>query len=245
MNPLTTTFVSRLRDRDESAWFELWDVFGPVIRNQLYRWGRGAVGQETVRDLTQETLAALSKSIDRFDPQRGVRFSTWLLSIAKHVLGDELDRRNALKRGGGRRDTSLDEAFMGEWRGARADEIYEQNVFHAKVYASIKATESVSDFVHFQIFRMRLFDGVTGKDVALRLGISEPQVSRHVKRVRNSLRVELQTFIETYSFTDEERTEGDCAGLAGDDALFDEAICEIWHRQMNLVLEDEHRASKH
>ena len=134
---------------------------------------------------------------------------------------------------------------MGEWRGARADEIYEQNVFHAKVYASIKATESVSDFVHFQIFRMRLFEGVTGKDVALRLGISEPQVSRHVKRVRNSLRVELQTFIETYSFTDEERTEGDCAGLAGDAALFDEALCEIWHRQMNLVLEDEHRASKH
>ena len=82
MNPLTTGFVRRLRDRDESAWFELWDVFGPVIRHQLHRWGRGAVGMETVRDLTQETLAALSNSIDRFDPSRGVRFSTWLLSIA-------------------------------------------------------------------------------------------------------------------------------------------------------------------
>ena len=103
MNPLTTRFVSRLRNRDEAAWFELWDVFGPVIRSQLHRWARGSVGQETVRDLTQETLAALSNSIDRFDPGRGVRFSTWLLSIAKHVLGDELDRRNALKRGGGRR----------------------------------------------------------------------------------------------------------------------------------------------
>jgi RNA polymerase sigma factor (sigma-70 family) len=245
MNPLTTTFVSRLRDRDESAWFELWDVFGPVIRNQLYRWGRGAVGQETVRDLTQETLAALSNSIERFDPERGVRFSTWLLSIAKHVLGDELDRRNALKRGAGRRAASLDEAFMGEWRGARADEVYEQNVFHAKVYASIKATEAVSDFVHFQIFRMRLFEGVTGKDVALRLGISEPQVSRHVKRVRESLRIELHSFIDTYSFTDEERTEPALAGLVGDDTLFDEAICEIWHRQMNLVLEDDQRTSKH
>ena len=33
--------------------------------------------------------------------------------------------------------------------------------------------------------------------------------------------------------------------LARDDALFDEAICEIWHRQMNLVLEDEQRTSKH
>jgi hypothetical protein len=92
---------------------------------------------------------------------------------------------------------------------------------------------------------MRLFEGVTGKDVALRLGISEPQVSRHVKRVRESLRIELHSFIDTYSFTDEERTEPALAGLVGDDTLFDEAICEIWHRQMNLVLEDDQRTSKH
>ena len=101
MNPLTTGFIRRLRDRDEAAWFELWEVFGPVIRHQLHRWGRGSVGVETVRDLTQETLAALSGAIDRYDPSRGARFSTWLLSIAKHVLGDELDRRNAQKRNSG------------------------------------------------------------------------------------------------------------------------------------------------
>ena len=129
MNPLTTSFVRRLRDQDESAWFELWTVFGPVIRHQLTKWGRGAVGVETARDLTQETLAALSRSIDRFDPERGVRFSTWLLSIAKHVLGDEMDRRYAKKRGSGKRPTSLDESFMGEWKGARPDALYEQNVF--------------------------------------------------------------------------------------------------------------------
>jgi len=32
-----------------------------------------------------------SESIDRYDPSRGARFSTWLLAIAKHVLGDELE----------------------------------------------------------------------------------------------------------------------------------------------------------
>jgi hypothetical protein len=57
--------------------------------------------------------------------------------------------------------------------------------------------------------------------------------------------VELHSFIDTYSFTEEERTEPTSAGLVGDDALFDEAICEIWHRQMNLVIEDEQRTSKH
>ena len=41
MHTLTTSFVRRLRDRDETAWFELWEVFGPVLRAQLSKWGRG------------------------------------------------------------------------------------------------------------------------------------------------------------------------------------------------------------
>ncbi|MCP3859314.1 MAG: hypothetical protein GY704_06650, partial [Phycisphaeraceae bacterium] len=51
MNPMTTSFIARLRDRDDAAWFELWTVFGPVIRAQLTKWGRGAVGMATVEDL--------------------------------------------------------------------------------------------------------------------------------------------------------------------------------------------------
>ena len=89
MHEVDTTFLRRLRARDERAWFELWEAFGPVVRSMLYRWGNGSLGEETLRDLTQDTLAALSDSIDRFDPKRGVRFSTWLLAIAKHVLGDD------------------------------------------------------------------------------------------------------------------------------------------------------------
>ena len=112
LNNLTTGFISRLRARDQAAWYELWETFGPVLRAQLAKWGRGRIGSETVRDLSQETLAALSDCIDDYDPARGARFSTWLLAIAKHTLGDEIDRRMALKRGGGKRPAALDEAWM-------------------------------------------------------------------------------------------------------------------------------------
>ncbi len=100
LNSLTTNFISRLRAQDQAAWFELWQTFGPVLQAQLSRWGKGRIGPDTVQDLSQETLAALSDCIDRYDPSKGARFSTWLLAIAKHVLGDEIDRRNAQKRGG-------------------------------------------------------------------------------------------------------------------------------------------------
>ena len=239
MNSLTTSFVRRLRDRDESAWFELWEVFGTVLRAQLTRWGGGRIGVETVRDLTQETLAALSTSIERYDPNRGARFSTWLLAIARHSLGDEIDRRMALKRGGGRRPASFEEQFMGESAVLEADAEYERSIFRAKVFAAIRKVEAEADFMHFSVYRMRVFDGLQGKDVAVQLGISEPTVSRHLQRVRGLLRARLSETIATWSFTEEEQREAEVAGLGGDDAMFDEALCEIHHQQSRLIEEDQ------
>ena len=243
MNTLTTSFVKRLRDRDEAAWYELWEVFGPVLRGQLAKWGKGRIGVETVRDLTQETLAALSDSIDRYDPSRGARFSTWLLSIAKHALGDEIDRRMALKRGAGRKPTEFDERFMAQATSAEADEVYEQNVFRAKVYAAIRKAEPEADFLQFQVYRMRVFDGLSGKEVAEQLGISEPTVSRHLQRIRDLLRRRLAETVATYSFTADEEREAQQAGLGDDDAMFDEALGEIYHRQSRLILRDEAAAT--
>lgn len=239
LSTLTTTFVKRLRARDEAAWFELWEIFGPVLRAQLTKWGRGRVGVETVRDLTQETLAALSDSIDRYDPKRGARFSTWLLSIAKHALGDEIDRRMALKRGGGKKPAELDERYMSQAATVEADAIYEANVFRAKVYASIRKTEEECDFVTFQVYRMRIFDGRSGKDVAEQLGVSEPTVSRYLQKVRDHLRTRLSETMMTYSFTSEEQAEAERAGLGRDDPLFDEAIADIYHTQTRLIRADE------
>jgi RNA polymerase sigma factor (sigma-70 family) len=244
MNTLTTSFVRRLRDRDEAAWFELWEAFGPVLRAQLTRWGRGQIGVETVRDLTQETLAALSDSIERYDPARGARFSTWLLSIAKHALGDEIDRRTALKRGGGKRPAEFNERFMGRSATVEADEAYHQSVFRAKVYAAIRKAESEAEFLHFQVYRMRVFDTLSGKDVAAQLGVSEPTVSRYLHKVRDLLRRRLAETVSTYSFTRDEEAEVERAGLTGGDELFDEALADIYHQQSQLVVEDG-RAQSH
>ncbi len=252
---MTTGFIARLRDNDEAAWFELWETFGPVIRVQLSRWGRGRIGVETVRDLSQETLAALSNSIDRYDPARGARFSTWLLAIAKHVLGDEIDRRMALKRGGGRANAQFDETWMKASAAQGVDKQYETSIFCAKVEAAIRMVERETDFTDFSIYRMRVLDGQSGKEVACAVGVSEPTISRRLTKVRCVLRSRLAQVIATYSFTKEELEEAQRNGLdlnpnsegggeAGPadkaaDAMFDDAIAEIYHRQMQLRAEDE------
>ncbi|MEM1422616.1 MAG: sigma-70 family RNA polymerase sigma factor [Planctomycetota bacterium] len=237
LNALTTGFVDRLRARDTAAWYELWEIFGPVLEAQLNKWGKGRIGRETVRDLSQETLAALSDSIDRYDPAKGARFSTWLLAIAKHTLGDEIDKRMALKRGSGKKAAALDEAWMSQASGVAPSEEYEAAMFRAKVTAALRLVERESDFQDFTVYRMRVLDGMSGKEVAESLGTSEPTVSRRLARVRQTLRARLSEVIATYSFTTEEMGEAERNNLASDpnkasDALFDEAIGEIYFRAM-------------
>lgn len=237
LNNLTTGFVARLRAKDSAAWYELWETFGPVLEAQLAKWGRGRIGSETVRDLSQETLAALSDSIDRYDPNKGARFSTWLLAIAKHTLGDEMDRRMALKRGKGNRGVSLDEAWMSESAGTSPDGEYEARVFRAKVTAAIRMVEREAEFSDFAVFQLRCLDGQSGKDVAESLGVSEPTVSRRLAKVRELLRKRLGEVIYTYSFTQDEIAEAERNGLVlnptnAEDAMFDEAICDIYRQEV-------------
>jgi RNA polymerase sigma factor (sigma-70 family) len=235
--------VGRLRAQDPAAWFELWENFGPILRAQLAKWGRGRIGVETVQDLSQETLAALAGAIDRHDPDKGARFSTWLLAIAKHTLGGEMDRRMALKRGAGKKPLTLDEDWMGRDGGAGPGQRYENAVFGAKVSAAIRLVERESEFMDFMVYRMRVFDGASGKKVAEDLGVSEPTVSRRLSRIRERLRTRLGEVITRYSFTEDELDEASRKGLElnptkADDALFDEALAEIYHTQIEQVREE-------
>ncbi len=244
LSNLTTGFIGRLRARDPAAWFELWETFGPILRAQLFKWGGGRIGFETVEDMSQETLAALADSIDRHDPNKGARFSTWLLAIAKHTLGGEIDRRMALKRGAGKKPVELDETWAGAHDGPGPGGTYEQAVFDAKVEAAIRMVEREIDLMDFSVYRMRVFDGTSGKDVAKALGVSEPTISRRLSRVRNLLRERIGEVMSKFSFTEEEAQEAARNGVDPNptkaaDALFDEALADIYHRQMALRREDE------
>jgi RNA polymerase sigma factor (sigma-70 family) len=238
LSDLTTGFIGRLRSRDPAAWFELWETFGPILRGQLGKWGGGRLGAETIQDLSQETLAALSDAIDRHDPDNGARFSTWLLAIARHTFCGELDRRMAQKRGSGVRPGELfDDAALAAGGSSPAAQ-YEQAVFHAKVEAALRLVERESDFVEFSVFRLRVLEGRSGREVGEALGLSEPTVTRRLQRVRERLRARLAEVITRYSFTDDEAQEAARNGLQtnpnkADDALFDEAVAEIYHRQQD------------
>lgn len=231
----TTGFVRRLRAREPEAWFELWENFGPVLRGQLGKWGKGRIGPETVKDLSQETLAALTDAIDRHDPAKGARFSTWLLAIAHHSFCGEMDRRMASKRGAGHRGRSLEDGFEGASSEPAPDARYEQLVFDAKVAAALRAAERDCGFADFAVFRARVIEGQPGKRVAESLALSEATVSRRAAAVRERVRARLAETFTKYSFSCEEQAELARNGLEpnpkkGEEAAFDAAVAEVVHR---------------
>ena len=115
--------------------------------------------------------------------------------------------------------------------------------------------ERETDFTDFTIYRMRVLDNQSGKEVALAIGVSEPTISRRLAKVRTVLRSRLSEVIATYSFTKEELAEAERNGLSlnpnsnssgeagpadkSADVMFDDAIADIYHRQMQLRAEDE------
>jgi len=127
---------------------------------------------------------------------------------------------------------------MGQSREPQPDELYERRIMAAKVHSAVRAAQKRSEFVHFEAYRMRVLESRSGRDIGVQLGISEPTVTRHCQRVRELLREELRAAIEQFSFTDEERSEPDRAGLAAEDAAFDEALGEIWRAQEEILALD-------
>jgi RNA polymerase sigma factor (sigma-70 family) len=236
MQPLSTQLVRRLRAGDQQAWYRLWHVFGPAIQSTIRRFGRQQFSWETVRDMTQETLGEAARQIDRFDPSRGVRFSTWLLSIARHVVCNEFDRRMAAKRGRGMSPAALDgvpEPADSQIASPSAE--YEQAVFRAKVYHALQQVESRRTMAEFEAYRLRLTRRITARQIAETLGVSEPTVSRYLKRVREDLRQTIRQVVQEFSFTPAEEQELSTCGLdRADEEMFDEALASIYHQEARL-----------
>lgn len=54
---------------------------------------RGRASKTLIEDLAQETFLKVFRALNTFDPARGTRLSSWILTIASNLAVDELRRR--------------------------------------------------------------------------------------------------------------------------------------------------------
>jgi RNA polymerase sigma-70 factor (ECF subfamily) len=90
-NDNTRDLVSRLSERDESAWRDFVDRFAPPMYTFFIR--EFEFDHGCAEDLTSDSLRRIMKSISRFKYRSDGEFKAWVFAIARNVAIDHLRRR--------------------------------------------------------------------------------------------------------------------------------------------------------
>ena len=153
---------------------------------------------EPLDDLVQVASLGLIKAVDRFDPERGVEFSTY----ATHTIVGELKRHFRDKGWAIRAPRRMQELYLqlGKVVGTLSQELG-----HSPTIAELAAEVEVSEAdVESRatlspllaqlpprerlILHLRFFEGLTQSEIATRLNISQMHVSRLLARSVSELR---------------------------------------------------------
>ena len=161
------------RERDRSAFAELFGHFGPRVKSYLMRLGSDASGAE---DLLQEVMLAVWRRAATYDPsQAGV--ATWIFTIARNKRIDALRR---MPRGGlDPNDPALQpepppapdhEAEAMRWEGAIAEAV-----------AAMPREQA-------EILRLAYYEDISHSDIATRIGMPLGTVKSRLRLAMARLR---------------------------------------------------------
>jgi len=193
IDPTSATLLGKvgLSPNDQVAWGRFVDLYGSRIRRWCRRWGLQEADSE---DVTQDVLLRLAQKLGAFnyDPSRS--FRGWLRTVTQNALADFLAARKRQCTGSG------DDAVLEQLRSIQArDDLIEhlKDQFDSEIVAlaCARARERVEPQT-WEAFRLTAYEGCSGDDVALRLGMTRATVFKAKSRVLGFLREEIKQLDE-------------------------------------------------
>jgi RNA polymerase sigma-70 factor (ECF subfamily) len=158
--------------------------------------------EEDAKDLTQQFFARLLERNDftGLDPRKG-KFRTFLLAAFTHFLANEYDRLNALKRGGGQKNISLEQFPFEELEAISPAEerppaiLYDlrwaQSILHTALQRLTSEHAEAGKQAQFEELRRFLTTAAGAADyeaASKRLGVEASSVPVMVHRLRQRYR---------------------------------------------------------
>lgn len=141
---------------------------------------------DTALDLTQEVFISVLKTINRYDPDKGAGFRTWLYKIATDKVIDYFRSSASLKNK--MFTLSLDDTLP-----------IDQNDFTLAI-ENKEFARQVRDFVNAlpadtqKIFRLHIFGGYTFAEIAKETALPESSVKSRYYRLLKTLRKEFEGY---------------------------------------------------
>lgn len=169
------SLIERVKNQhDESSWEEFHDVYNRYIYTILRNSG---VFPSEADDLRQDIMIKLWKGLSNFDPDKGVRFRSWLSTIVKNCVRDDIRKRM-------RRTEGMDK-LRAKAERERIEAIRVSDIDHVaesawKTHITAKALERIEKSISekaVKVFRLSL-DGVKSEAIAQQLNIQIESVYR-------------------------------------------------------------------
>jgi RNA polymerase sigma-70 factor (ECF subfamily) len=192
-DPTSATLLDRvgLSPNDQVAWARFVGLYGSRIRGWCRRWGLQDADTE---DVTQDVLLRLAQKLRAFnyDPSRS--FRGWLKTVTQNALADFLADRKRQCSGSGDDDV---------WEQLQSIQARDDLIEHLKgqfdsevvAVAAARARARVEPQT-WEAFRLTAYEGLSGDDVAARLGMSRATVFKAKSRILEFLREEIRKLDE-------------------------------------------------
>jgi RNA polymerase sigma-70 factor (ECF subfamily) len=171
---------------DQAAWSAFVERYGPRILAWCRHW---QLQESDAQDVTQEVLLQLVDKLRHFHYDRSRSFRAWLKTLVHHAWQDFLAYRRRVGLGSG--DSAVQERL--ETVAAREDlEQHLAEVFDREVLDEALARVQQRVAAHtWEAFRLVTFEGLSGPDVAPRVGMQVTMVYVARSKVQKLLREEV------------------------------------------------------
>ena len=189
MQELADDIIIKAREGDIGSFEIIYKATAGFVYNVAYRIVHNAQDAE---DVTQQTFLSVVEHLKRFRGE--ANFSTWLLRIATHAALKIIRKRKGLDM------VSLEEApepaddsdaiphpeFIADWRQSP-----EQLVERREIQRLLDEALTRLEEKHRMVFILRDFEGLSTKETAETLGLSESNTKTRLLRARLQLREHL------------------------------------------------------
>lgn len=183
--------LTRAREGDVEAFRALLEILEKPIYQTVYRLVGGRFPGE-VEDITQDVVLKIFRSLGRFDPDRGVKFSTWIYTFVKNHCFDVLKKRrlNVVHLDASSQDEDGPRIEL-DGHEAPPPEVALSNELSQEI------ERAVQKLPHDQrlVFVLREYQGLDYREISEVVGCSEGTVKSRLYRAKESLRNGLKRYV--------------------------------------------------
>jgi RNA polymerase sigma-70 factor (ECF subfamily) len=193
VDPTSATLLERVgrNPNDEAAWARFVELYGSKIRGWCRRWG---LQEADTEDVTQEVLLRLAQKLGTFQYDQSRSFRGWLRTVTHNALASYLADRKRQCSGSGD-DAVLEQLQTVQARDDLVEHLKEQ--FDAEIVAMACARARARvETLTWEAFRLTAYEGISGDEVAARLGMTRANVFKAKSRVMRFLREEIKQLDE-------------------------------------------------